>query len=369
MTSEQDIRPGNPSQVFKCLRCPGLALFAGTGRLKRQHRFVHIPSSTPAKERRMVRNLPSGWQAIALACILLFFVTETTACDSNCQVHRLTYVGLPLKKTSSRIFWWPEDDVQELSLVGEGLEMALDLQEHQRNQWHEVKLEVEIEDERRGTLESYTIAIPTLAVRETRKCAQRSCESVGVGLGSNVSSLWALECSDRPCACFRNAKLCATDRACSRYQLTGVGIPLDSPRKVFWQAESVEPLSLAWADGRNHSLDLRVNETLLAFWLEVDVRSRVLVRGSTTKYDCILEVASLGIQQDCSSTKDTDYEMRLTAPRPNVFGLGCTTSPAIESRPASKGRRYRFLMLLLIAPVGIAITIIALAIVRWRNRP
>ncbi|XP_047469844.1 uncharacterized protein LOC125025727 isoform X2 [Penaeus chinensis] len=309
-----------------------------------------------------MKIFPSCWRATALVCCALLALSreadaiDDSACDPGCQVHRLTYVGTPLRKDFSRIFWWPEADVEELTLAGEGLEMSLQIEEEQRNAWHEIEVKSEFRDKDKRTLESYTVTIPSLGVNESRTCAHPDCSDTGVGVRTNISSLWALQCTVLPCDC-------------RPYFLTALGFPLDSSRKIFWSPSAGGELYFSWNNGRNHSLHLRGDRGSSSSWVEVEVRSRLRQRGGITHYACSLEVASLDIQEDCSSTKDTDYGMRVAAPRPSTLALGCDEAPVIEVQTSKKGRRNRFLMLLLIAPVGICIVIVAFVIVRWRNRP
>nr|XP_027207881.1 uncharacterized protein LOC113801260 [Penaeus vannamei] len=156
-------------------------------------------------------TFPPCRRVMGLLCLLLVLALEAdaiddTACDPGCQVHRFTSVGTPLTKDISRIFWWPEGDVEELSLVGEGLEVSVAIEEEQRNMWHEIEVKAEVEDVRRR-LESYSVIIPSLGVNESRICTHPDCGAMGVGVKSSISSLWALQCSVLPCDCRHNAKI------------------------------------------------------------------------------------------------------------------------------------------------------------------
>ncbi|XP_069985341.1 uncharacterized protein [Penaeus vannamei] len=316
-------------------------------------------------------TFPPCRRVMGLLCLLLVLALEAdaiddTACDPGCQVHRFTSVGTPLTKDISRIFWWPEGDVEELSLVGEGLEVSVAVEEEQRNMWHEIEVKAEVEDVRRR-LESYSVIIPSLGVNESRICTHPDCGAMGVGVKSSISSLWALQCSVLPCDCRHNAKYCEGRRDCRTYYLTALGFPLDSPRKIFWSPRTGGGLTFSWGEEKDQSFGLKVDRSSSSTWVEVDVHSRVRLRGGTTRYDCSLEIASIDILKDCSSTKDSHHGMKMVAPIPSTFALDCDKAPEVEVHVSKKARRNRFLLLLLIAPVAIAIAVIAFAIVRWRN--
>ncbi|XP_037780932.1 uncharacterized protein LOC119577254 [Penaeus monodon] len=272
-----------------------------------------------------MKNFASCWRAVALACCVLLArsreadARDDSACDPGCQVHRLNSVGTPLTLAFSRIFWWPESDVEELALAGEGLEMSVRLEEEQRNAWHEIEVKAAFKDKDKRTLESYTVTIPSLGVNESRTCAHPDCGTRGVGVRTNISSLWALQCTVLPCDCHHNAKYCEGKRDCRQYYLTELGFPLDSSRKIFWSPTAHGELHFNWNNGKNQSLALRGDRSSSSSWVEVEVRSRVKQRGGITHYVCSLEVASLNILEDCSSTADTDYGMRVAAPRPSTL--------------------------------------------------
>ncbi|ROT82174.1 hypothetical protein C7M84_024661 [Penaeus vannamei] len=157
------------------------------------------PRPNPPAEGLTTMTFPPCRRVMGLLCLLLVLALEAdaiddTACDPGCQVHRFTSVGTPLTKDISRIFWWPEGDVEELSLVGEGLEVSVAIEEEQRNMWHEIEVKAEVEDDIYLS-ESYSVIIPSLGVNESRICTHPDCGAMGVGVKSSISSLWALQLS------------------------------------------------------------------------------------------------------------------------------------------------------------------------------
>ncbi|XP_042875185.1 uncharacterized protein LOC122255286 isoform X2 [Penaeus japonicus] len=293
------------------------------------------------------------------------------ACDPQCTPHRLARAGVPMRNGSTKTFWWPEEDSRELIVNGNGMRMSLNLQDPQRNQWHEIDLLVTLTDDimedwlgRQGG-GKFSVHVPSLSVREEKSCVGRFCSSLI--LETDRASWWAFRCDGPPCGCPEFANCTRTaEQTCSMEQLTDFTLLLDRPQTVFWRPEVVERLNVRWGSRLQHELPLELKGDLLFEWMKAEV---VLVDGGTNgNRACTLNIPALNISKSCSDADSMIFHSDV----PLLLGFGCSRPPTALplDRPVTAGKSkgswawISFLVIAIIVGVGALVYFL----VRRRNR-
>ncbi|ROT60842.1 hypothetical protein C7M84_021516 [Penaeus vannamei] len=245
---------------------------------------VQDTPSCPTRSNRKNRNhgLLSSCtlQAKNAACEFLLFLLagggivgpqlSNAECDPHCIPHRFTSVGIPLTHGTTKSFFWPEDDVMDIYVDGNGIKLTPDLEHLPRDRWHEVEMEVNLTDDKMLDITgrhgggAFRLSSPSLSIDEWRSCEGR---------------FWCpefAECSH------------TTEQRCTPLQLVEFSLLLDRPQTVFWRPESLEKPRVIWGKRLEHSFELEVKEDLLFSWLRLEV---VLVKGGTAgRSSCTLKV-------------------------------------------------------------------------------
>ncbi|ROT82175.1 hypothetical protein C7M84_024662 [Penaeus vannamei] len=224
-------------------------------------------------------------------------------CDPHCIPHRFTSVGIPLTHGTTKSFFWPEDDVMDIYVDGNGIKLTPDLEHLPRDRWHEVEMEVNLTDDKMLDITgrhgggAFRLSSPSLSIDEWRSCEGRFCSALA--FGTSTASWWAFSCDAAP--------WCPEFAECSHTT----------------EQQSLEKPRVIWGKRLEHSFDLEVKEDLLFSWLRLEV---VLVKGGTAgrRSSCTLKVPRLNVSQTCSAEIDT--EMMFDFRSPAVLALGPSPS-------------------------------------------
>lgn len=294
-------------------------------------------------------------------------------CDPHCIPHRFTSVGIPLTHGTTKSFFWPEDDVMDIYVDGNGIKLTPDLEHLPRDRWHEVEMEVNLTDDKMLDITgrhgggAFRLSSPSLSIDEWRSCEGRFCSALA--FGTSTASWWAFSCDAAPCGCPEFAECShTTEQRCTPLQLVEFSLLLDRPQTVFWRPESLEKPRVIWGKRLEHSFELEVKEDLLFSWLRLEV---VLVKGGTAgRSSCTLKVPRLNVSQTCSAEIDT--EMMFDFRSPAVLALGCDLPPGEgggDSHPVAAragGGLWGWIALPVIAII-VCVGILAFVIARRRS--
>ncbi|XP_037780920.1 uncharacterized protein LOC119577246 [Penaeus monodon] len=325
-----------------------------------------------------------GKQRMAVASLLFLLAggilgpqLSNATCDPLCLPHRLAWAGIPMTNGTTRSFFWPEDDSDEIYLTGNGIRITLDLQDLPRNRWHEVELQVNLTGDRMKDISgregggAYRVKCPSLSIDEARSCEGRHCSALS--LGTNRASRWAFDCEAAPCGCPEFADCpSATEQHCSTVQLSEFSLLLDRPQAVFWRPESLEEIRVMWGANFEHSFNLGVEEDLLFKWIKVEV-DLVEEEGTSGDRSCTLKVPQLNVSRTCSTVPATGSEMMFDSPNPLLLGLGCdlppreapvVTKPVAARAGGTSWAWISFLVIAIIVCIGVAVFFV----VRRRNQ-
>ncbi|XP_042866478.1 uncharacterized protein LOC122249349 [Penaeus japonicus] len=266
--------------------------------------------------------------------LLLSQVIAAGVGASNCSLYRLTKVGLPLKNGTNIAYLWPGQSADYIYIKREDITMPVEVHEATRNQWHEVRIQVNFDDELRnfGILDGgwYDLSIPSMNISVNMSCFGISCQDVVIYSYEPVT--WAFGCDSEPTGCPSDVveEDCPFGKllkpGCKKIVLTKVGLPLDGPSKVFWYPLSLNSiLEFKWGTEEKwtHNYKAQNGEPDPFSRIEFDIQSRFVGTGNTTVRECSLNIPAFNFSENCSADHKPDNEMLFLSDKPSVFAIDC----------------------------------------------
>ncbi|XP_047469962.1 uncharacterized protein LOC125025783 [Penaeus chinensis] len=290
---------------------------------------------------------PRGVRRLALWLALLSLFASSLAqgagegtrdyCMIGCSAHRLMGLRLPLDVPNT-VYWWPGAANSKVRVEGPNIWEWKDIEESQRNQWHEITT-----TQRDDDASSYCVAAPSLGL--THRCSFQHY----LDIMADFPSLWTLDCSGPPCGCSDPDSPKCEDSLpitsdCCIHQLRGLMLPLDvGSTTVFWWSGTADSAVVVKGPGIVELVD--VTEAQEGHWHRVTTVSHPRKEGSRTSTPpCTVTSSSLNLACNCtqelnisSSIMFKTFDTSLTDFTPGYWALGCHDFP--EDYPNSTSVR------------------------------